>query len=367
MKKSIIGIAILILLIGIVVAYFKIIKKDNNTNMNENNSSIEEKNEINTDKNIEKNKEEQINKNSIKYTGWLKTEGRDLLNEHGEKIQLRGISSHGIQWFPDVITYENLKELRENWNINVFRIAMYTDPNANGYISHPEESKEFVRKIVDYAKKLDMYVIIDWHILSDNNPQIYQNDSIKFFDEMSNEYKDIPNVLYEICNEPNGENVKWDENVKPYAEEVIKTIRKNSPKALVIVGTPTWCTDIESAINNPINESNIVYSCHFYAGTHKEDVRAKIDKALEKNIPIFVSECGITDASGNGAIYEDLFNEWINYLNNNNISWVFWSFCNKAESSSILRTEYKSNDEENSNINNYLTRTGEIVKSLLKK
>jgi len=368
MKKIIICIAIFALIMGIIFIFFKLIKNNNSIFSSEKTENVEEN----------------INKNSISYTGWLKTSGAELQNEHGEKIQLKGLSSHGIQWFPDVITYDNLKELKENWHINVFRIAMYTDQNVNGYIAHPEESKALVKEIVQYAKDLDLYVIIDWHILSDNNPQIYKQQSIEFFDEMSREYADTPNVIYEICNEPNGYDVKWETSVKPYAEELISTIRKNCPKSLIIVGTTEWCKGIKNAADDPINTPNIVYACHFYAGSHRDELRSKIDYCREKNIPIFVSECGITDATGNGRIYEEEFKKWIEYLNNNNISWVFWSFCNKDESSSILTPEYKiqtTNESEEIStettseqvdentevvkIDDYLTETGIIIKSLL--
>ncbi len=318
--------------------------------------------------------EEPVDKNSIKYTGWLKTDGNELQNEHGEKIQLKGLSSHGIQWFPEVITYDNLKELKENWHINVFRIAMYTDPNANGYIAHPEESKALVKKIVEYAKKLDLYVIIDWHILNDKNPQTYQNEAIQFFDEMSKEYSNTPNVIYEICNEPNGYNTTWDKNIKPYAEEVIKAIRKNCQKSLIIVGTPNWCTNIKAAADDPIKGPNIIYSCHFYAGTNKSELRSDIEYCLNKNIPIFVSECGITNSTGDGMIYEDSFNEWYTFLTEKGISWIFWSFCNKDESSSILKPDYNVTEENNNtkseesvDINQYLTEPGEKVKRVLEK
>ncbi len=301
------------------------------TNQNKN---MDNKDDVNN------NVQEEINKNSIAYTGWLKTEGANLLNEKGEPIQLRGLSSHGIQWFPDVLTFENLKELKDNWNINVFRIAMYTDENANGYIVHPEESKADVNKIVEYAKELDMYVIVDWHILHDNNPQMYESQAIEFFNEMSTKYANVPNVIYEICNEPNGYNVTWNNNVKPYAENVIKTIRANSPKSLIIIGTPDWCKDLISVANNPLDVKNVVYACHFYAGTHGNELQSKIDECINKKIPIFVSECGITDASGNGPIYEEKYRAWINFLDERNISYIYWSFCNKDESSSILKPDY---------------------------
>lgn len=294
--------------------------------------------------------EEVIDKNSIKYTGWLKTEGAVLENEKGEPIQLRGLSSHGIQWFPQVLTYDNLKQLKDEWKINVFRYAMYTDSSANGYIAHPEESKQELYRLVDLAKELDMYVIIDWHILSDYNPQQYQTQAHDFFDEVSERYKDTPNVIYEICNEPNG-NANWNDNIKPYADDIIGVIRKNCPKSLIIVGTPMWCTYINEASESPLNYKNIVYACHFYAGSHGVNLRKDIESCIQNNIPIFVSECGITDATGNGEIYKNSFKEWIDFLNEKNISWIFWSFSNKDESSSILQPNFpvRSNDSETKN------------------
>lgn len=356
MKKIILEVILLVIVVGIIILI-----------------NIHNKNKTN---NSDFYKEDSINKNSIEYTGWLKTKGAELQNQRGEKIQLRGISSHGLQWYSELVTYENLKELKENWNINVFRIAMYTSPDEDGYIAHPEESKELVRKIVNYAIDLDLYVIIDWHILKDNDPLIYKDESIKFFDEMSKEYADTPNVLYEICNEPNGKFVTWADKVKPYAEELIKTIRKNSPKSLIIIGTPNWCTDIKSAADDPIMAPNIVYACHFYAGSHKQLLRDDIDYCISKNIPIFISECGITNSTGRGKIYEDSFNEWNKYINEKGLSWIFWSLGNKPESSSIIKPEYKPYIEENDELdstkkavdfNEYLTETGEIIKGLLQK
>lgn len=338
-------------------------KNDNNNKKDTNEEKTKKDDNVSNDTNSQS--ENVINKSSVKYNGWLKTNGSKLQNEKGENIQLRGISSHGICWFSDLITYNNLKELKENWNINVFRLAMYTDSNGQGYISNPSENKDKVCKIVDMAIDLDMYVIVDWHILSDNNPQIHKEEAKKFFDVMSKKYATTPNVIYEICNEPNGNDVTWDNSVKPYADEIIPIIRNNSSKSLIIVGTPFWCQHLDKAADNPLQFNNIVYSCHFYSGSHGEELRRKIDYCISKNIPVFVSECGLTDASGNGNVYFDKFQEWINYLNNNNISWLYWSFSNKNESSAILNSSYSPN-AGNSDLNNYLTDSGQFIKNVFK-
>lgn len=345
--------------------------------------------------------EEVIDKNSIQYSGWLQTQGSQLQNQKGEPIQLRGLSSHGIQWFYDIITYENLQTLKNEWNTNVFRISMYTDPNSYGYISNPYETKERVYSIIEMAIDLDMYIIVDWHILQDNDPQIYESQSREFFDEISKKYNNTPNIIYEICNEPNGYDLTWSNHVKPYAENIIQTIRANSPKSLIIVGTPNWCTDLKNPADDPLNYENIVYSCHFYAGTHNENLQSQIDYCLNKNLPVFISECGLTEASGSGLIYEENFRNWIKYINERNLSWLYWSFSDKDEASSILTPKYSITANQNSssnistsenntgaqfnnninnnlinsdtantkksnkNINEYLTKSGLIIKDIL--
>ena len=318
---------------------------------------------LNNDNDIPKIDDEvemEIKKNNfVSYNGSLKVVGTSLKNSHDEDFVLRGISSHGLQWYGDYINYDTLKELKENWNINVFRIAMYTE--EGGYISD-KNIKNKVIEIVNDAIKLDMYVIIDWHILRDNNPNNHLEEAKEFFKEMSSLYKGVPNVIYEICNEPNG-GVTWDNDIKLYAESIINEIRKIDDKVVIIVGTPNYSQDVDIVSKNPINGNNIMYALHFYAGTHKENLRDKLQIALDNNLPIFVSEWGTSDASGNGGFFEESSREWLNFLDAHNISWIVWSLCDKNESSALLK--------ENTNIkgifdDNYLSESGKFIKSILK-
>lgn len=295
--------------------------------------------------------------NFVSYNGWLRIENNTLVNEHGEKIQLKGMSTHGIQWYGKYANkniFEDLKEMGSN----LIRIAMYTE--ENGYINNPN-IKNKVEEIVELAKEEDMYVIIDWHILNDGDPLKYKEESKKFFEEMSLKYKDYPNVIYEICNEPNG-NITWDENIKPYAEEVINVIRKNSKKSIIIVGTPTWSQEVDKPAQNKINDNLVMYSLHFYSGTHTEWLRQEAKEAL-KSIPIFVSEWGVSDASGNGGVYKEETQKWLNFMKENNISWANWSLSDKNESSAMLlpNSPIDKITEEN------LSESGKIIKEALNK
>lgn len=240
-----------------------------------------------------------------------------------------------MQWFGNFAT-ENAVKATADYGANLFRCAMYTD--EGGYISNPSV-KDTLINAVDSAIRQDMYVIIDWHILSDGNPMQHIDDAVDFFGEMSERYKDSNAVLYEICNEPNG-NVTWNDNVKPYAETVIPVIRTNT-NAIILVGGPTWSQDLHEATKNPINAENIMYTCHFYAGTHTDWLRQRI---VDCGLPVFVSEWGTSAADGNGGVYLDEAQRWIDFMNERGISWANWSLCDKNESSAALVNGANVND-----------------------
>ena len=268
--------------------------------------------------------------------GALQVEGTQLVDSNGNPVQLKGISTHGLAWFPAYVNKDCFKQLREEWNANVIRLAMYTAENG-GYCSGGDKAalRQLIHDGVAYATELDMYVIIDWHILSDGNPNTYKEDAKAFFTEMAETYADYNNVIYEICNEPNG-GTSWQE-VKSYAEEMISIIRQYDDNAVIIVGTPNWCQYVDQAAADPITGyDNIMYALHFYAATHTDSLRNTMTAAIDAGLPIFVSEYGICDASGNGAIDEYQANEWVKTMNSYNVSYVAWNLSNKNESSAMI-------------------------------
>lgn len=270
-------------------------------------------------------------------TGALYVEGTKLMGSNGEEVQLRGISTHGIAWFPDYINEECFRQLRNEWNVNVVRLALYT-AEYNGYCTGGDREylKSLVRNGVNYAKEQDMYVIVDWHILSDSNPNTYLNEAKEFFQDISAEYADSNHIIYEICNEPNG-GTTW-QDIKSYAKEVIGVIRANDEDAVILVGTPNWSQYVDQAAADPITEyNNLMYTLHFYAATHTDDLRNKMVSAIESGLPIFVSEYGICDASGSGAINEEQANLWVEQMDHYGISYVAWNMSNKNETSAIIQ------------------------------
>ena len=234
------------------------------------------------------------------------------------------------------------KTLRDDWGVNAIRLAMYTS-DYNGYCSGGNKAalRNQIYKGVQYATELGMYVIIDWHILNDGNPKSHLKEAKSFFSIMSKKYKKQKNVIYEICNEPNGCN--WS-TIKSYATQVIKVIRKNDKNGIIVVGTPTWSqlgsdgTHNEVADNPIKGYKNIIYSLHFYANewSHNRYLPSKLDYARKKKLPVMVTEFGMSAASGGGGISKSSTGKWLNRLNKANVSYFCWSLSNKNESCSLL-------------------------------
>lgn len=271
--------------------------------------------------------------------GRLHVKGTKLVDKKGHEVQLRGVSTHGLSWYPQYVNDKCFAQLHDKWGANVVRLAMYTE-EYNGYCSgdakNRSDLKKLIKKGVRLAKKHKMYVIVDWHILSDGNPNSHKKEAKAFFREMSREFKGYNNVIYEICNEPNN-GTSWKE-IKSYARSVISTIRKNDKKAVIVVGTPTWSQDVDQAAADPIKGDNIMYALHFYAATHKADLRNKMTAAINKGLPVFVTEYGICDASGNGAIDKKEADRWIQTMDEYGVSYIVWNLSNKQESSSIIKS-----------------------------
>jgi endoglucanase len=210
---------------------------------------------------------------------------------------------------------------------------MYTD--EGGYISNPSVKQDVIRA-VDDTLALDMYAIIDWHILFDNDPMTNAAKAEEFFREMSLRYKGEPGVIYEICNEPNGADVTWNGSVKPYAESIIPVIREHSPNSVILVGSPTWSQDVDVAAEDPLEFDNIMYTLHFYAGTHNEALRDKCRNALKMGAPVFASEWGVSKADGSGGVFTNESNVWLDFLEGLGISWCNWSLGDRDETSAAL-------------------------------
>jgi len=271
----------------------------------------------------------------VKQNGALQVRSGFLRNQSGQRFQLRGISSHGLSWFPEYTQKESIESVQKE-GANVFRSAMYTAQEGN-YIERQEHNKQLLYNSVDRTIAADMYAIVDWHTLRDHDPNTYLDEALVFFDEAAARYANSDAVIYEICNEPNS-GTTWKQ-IKTYAEKVIPVIRKHAPKAVILVGVPQYCTDLASAMKDPLDDPNVMYTFHYYTGMSSIDYTIKsLRKAKDARFPVFVSEWGFSYEKDGKTLNEKAAKRFLDYLNVHHVSWVNWSLSNKEEEHAAIRS-----------------------------
>ena len=287
--------------------------------------------------------------------GKLHVEGGKLKGEKGDDVQLRGISTHNISNYPQYVSEETLTTLVDEWGISVFRLAMYCgeadgfDGYATGDDAHRLELEALIVKAVKAAAKLGFYVLVDWHVLLEQDPNLHKDAAIKFFDKICGLLKDYDNVIYEICNEPNGDHITWPV-ICVYANQVIPVIRAKVPDSVILVGTPCWSQQVDKAAAAPLPYPNLMYVLHFYADTHRDELRNVLEEAAKAGLPLFVSEFGCCNAAGDGEDNKEEADKWIALLNKYGISFIAWNLSNKNEASAFILPDCEKisgwNDDE---------------------
>lgn len=267
--------------------------------------------------------------------GLLSVKNQSLIDENGDIVQLKGISLHNINQENQYVNRNTFKTLYQDWGVNTIRIPIYTE-GKKGYCNVSEKEKDKIEETlldsVLYAKELGIYVIIDWHMSSDKNPNDHLEQAKQFFQETSKKYHTYNNVIYEICSEP-GDDTSW-QDIADYANDVTALIRENCDN-LVIIGTPNHCQDFDIIPSYPIYHENVIYAMHFDASLHKTNLQNRFELAIQNNIPIFVSEFILTNEE---KIDEENAKIWFDLLDQYQISYVAWHLSNKKDPSALLQS-----------------------------
>ncbi|MFJ8076362.1 cellulase family glycosylhydrolase [Streptomyces sp. NPDC096176] len=271
--------------------------------------------------------------------GQLEVCGTKLCNQYGNPVQLRGMSTHGLQWYSQCITNGSLDALATDWRADVLRISMYVQ--EGGYETDPRGFTDKVHSIIEQATARGMYAIVDWHMLSPGDPHHNLSRAKTFFTEIAQRHGNKKNLLYEIANEPSG--VSWS-SIKSYAEELIPVIRRIDPDAPVLVGTRAWSSlgvsegaNESEVVNNPVNASNIMYTFHFYAASHRDEYLSTLSRAADR-IPMFVTEFGTQDYAGEGANDFSMAQRYLDLMASKKISWVNWNFSDDNRSGAVFHS-----------------------------
>ena len=266
--------------------------------------------------------------------GALHVANAALSDSQGDPVALRGMSLFDTTSYGQYATPEVLAWLRDDWKATLFRAAMYTSYNGQ-FVG--EAAYEGLFQAVQAAIDSGVYVLVDWHILTDGNPLSHVAEAKDFFRKVATRFAGAPNLIYEICNEPNGAGVTWADAIKPYALQMIPEIRALAPDSVIVVGTPLWSTQPQVAAADPLPFANVMYTEHFYAGTHDLTWLERIDQAKAAGAAVFVTEWGATTAQVRGPLAVTRSLAWARGLAARGVSWANWSLGTKLEPASALK------------------------------
>ena len=266
----------------------------------------------------------------VALNGQLHVDGAHIRNQNNEIVQLRGMSLFWSQYSGDFYNANVVEWLKNDWQISIIRAAMGIQ-EPMGFLVNPEQEKQKVFTIIDAAIEQGIYVIVDWH---SHNAENEVDQAVAFFSEVAQRYGNRPNIIYETYNEPI--EATWNETLKPYHETVIAAIRQHDPNNIVVCGTRFFSQRVDEVIGNEIDDPNVAYTLHYYASTHGQELRDYTQQAIDNNLAIFVTEYGVTEATGDGFINTSESRIWWDFLDRNNISHCNWSIFDKDESSSVL-------------------------------
>jgi endoglucanase len=298
----------------------------------------------------------------VGINGQLRVCGVNLCNQYNRPIQLRGMSTHGLQWFSKCYNSASLDALAKDWKSDLLRTAMYVQ--EDGYETDPAGFTSKVNNLVDMAEARGMYAMIDFHTLTPGDPTYNLERAKTFFASVAARNASKKNVIYEITNEPNG--VSWA-TIKSYAEKVIPVIRAADPDAVVIVGTRGWSSlgvsdgaDESEIVNNPVNATNIMYAFHFYAASHTDSYRTVVNRAASR-IPLFVTEFGTVTYTGGGAVDRASTTAWLDLLDKHKIGYANWTYSDADEGSAAFKPGTCNGSDYSSS--GVLTESGALLKS----
>lgn len=260
----------------------------------------------------------------VAVNGQLRVCGTKLCNRYGKPIQLRGMSTPGLQWHGRCVTDASLTMLASDWKADVLRIAVYIQ--EGGYDTAPRFYTDMVHRIIGQASARGMYVIVDWHVHNPGDPYRSLAGAKKFFTEIATRHRGRPNMIYEVANEPSG--VSWA-RIRSYHEQIIPVVRAADPDAVILLGTRQWSSlgyavggSEAEVVKYPVRAKNVMYAFHFYAASHGYSYLNGLARAAKK-LPLFVTEFGTQQFTGTGADFA-MGQRYLNVMAKAKISWVNW-------------------------------------------
>lgn len=302
------------------------------------------------------------NDNISKFPSMLSVKENKIVDSSGRAINLKGIMA------PD----PRKLDLEDRFNREYYEEIFSKGGNVLRLPVHPdkwEDDKDYFWRYLDpivaWAGENNQYVVIDLHFIGniasgigDEMPSLKQQPkefTLSFWKQTAQYFKDVPNVIFEICNEPA---MITSEEWYNTADELVKLIRETGADQLIIVGGIDYSYDLSWVEKTPIKDNNVAYATHIYPSRKNWDYYFG---EISKKYPVIVTEWGFSDESKditkqNYLIGDkDSFGEpFLNYLEGKNIGWIACWYDDRWEPEMFTK-DFKS-----------VTNYGEFIFSKLK-
>ncbi len=148
--------------------------------------------------------------------------------------------------------------------------------------------------------------------------------SDQFWSQIAPYFKDAPNVLFEIYNEPADISTADWINSSTHLVDLIRSLGITQP---LIVGGVEYSKDLSWVLDSPIDDDNLVYASHIYPA-HSSQSWDHWFGAVAERYPVLITEWGYLDAKTvDGPVYlagskEGYGDPFLAYLDSRDIGWV---------------------------------------------
>jgi protocatechuate 3,4-dioxygenase beta subunit len=246
---------------------------------------------------------------------WLHVEGNKIKDPKGNIVVLRGISLIDLGFLEgwqggainmiDRLTNKNDSQGNSpGWYPKIVRIPIYPPDSAENWPHqwNPNNDRfytDLLRPVVDYCAEKDLYVIIDWHYITDTWDKVDQTS--EFWEYMAPRFANDSHVFFELFNEPINRIDSDIENwlsVRTDMQKWVDIVRTYAPYNLILVAGPSWSQAIGPAASYPVLGDNIVIVSHLYPSHWRNPswYRTNI-RTCAAVYPILMTEWGFSQSS----------------------------------------------------------------------
>lgn len=300
----------------------------------------------------------------------LKVQGNKLLTVSGKEVWLRGLNIASLEWSNQGEHMDDaFEEAIKGWRANIIRMPLAQD-RWFGKAPHQGDGGSAYRGIVDElvnrSAAAGVYIDLDLHWSdtgkwSSEGTKLAQHEmpdqySILFWRDVAMRYRNHPNVIFGLYNEPH--DVSWsiwrdggtvtekpskrDANQAPTTYEAVglqklyDTVRQTGAGNVVTASGLDWGYDLSGVLDGfEIRGTNIVYETHPYP--FKKEWDKKFGPVSQVH-PVFMGEWG------GGTKDLDYGRNLMTYAQAHHLHWTAWCFHPSCGPPLLKNWEFEAND-----------------------